>query len=116
MDETPGNGSVVLKWWHVSPMLGHLTAFGISLFGILLTNVISMSLVNAFSYNISDAGGSSCVHLHGASVETLYTLLFHYRTLPGSHLRASWSGPDSFCTDLELFIFLVFILAYYSSF
>lgn len=39
-------------------------------------------------------GASSRVHLHRASVETLYTLLFHYQTLLGSHLRASWSEPD----------------------
>lgn len=36
-------------------------------------------------------GASSCVHTHQASVETLYTLLFHTQLLPGSHFCASKS-------------------------
>lgn len=58
-------------------------------------------------------GASSCVHHHRASVETLYTLLFHYQTLPGSHLRGSWSESDFLlhrpkainlsCVDLGMF-------------
>lgn len=94
-------------------MLGHLIAFGAFFFWYFVDNCYFDVLGQCFLVSSWTQGASSCVHRDRASVETLYTLLFHYQTLPGSHLRASWSEPDFLlhrpiaislsCIDLGIF-------------